>query len=43
MDDIKKRIIKGEKGMIFKVEQSFTLTEEQRNELVELYKLQTNG
>ena len=43
MDDIKKRIIKREKGMIFKAEQSFTLTEEQRNELVELYKLQTNG
>ena len=43
MDDIKKRIIKGEKGMIFKAEQSFNLTPEQRNELVELYKLQTNG
>ena len=42
MDDIKKRIIKGEKGMIFKAEQSFNLTPEQRNELVELYKLQTN-
>ena len=43
MEKMKERINKGEKGIILKAEQSFTLTVEQRNELVELYKLQTNG
>ena len=43
MEKMKERINNGEKGIILKAEQSFTLTEEQRNELVELYKLQTNG
>ena len=43
MEKMKERINKGEKGIIFKAEQSFILTQEQRNELVELYKLQTNG
>ena len=43
MEKMKERINKGEKGIIMKAEQSFILTPEQRNELVELYKLQTNG
>ena len=43
MEKMKERINNGEKGIILKAEQSFTLTVEQRNELVELYKLQTNG
>ena len=43
MEKMKERINKGEKGIVFKAEQSFILTTEQRNELVELYKLQTNG
>ena len=43
MEKMKERINNGEKRIILKAEQSFTLTEEQRNELVELYKLQTNG
>ena len=43
MEKMKERINKGEKGIILKAEQSFILTQEQRNELVELYKLQTNG
>ncbi len=42
MEKMKDRIKKGEKGIVFKAEQSFNLTPEQRNELVELYKLQTN-
>ena len=42
MEKMKERINNGEKGIILKAEQSFTLTAEQRNELVELYKLQTN-
>lgn len=43
MEKMKERINKGEKGIVLKAEQSFNLTPEQRNELVELYKLQTNG
>ena len=43
MEKMKERINNGEKGIIMKAEQSFILTPEQRNELVELYKLQTNG
>ena len=43
MEKMKERIKNGEKGIILKAEQSYTLTVEQRNELVELYKLQTNG
>ena len=42
-EERKERIKKGEKGIIFKAEKVFNLTHEQRNELVELYKLQTNG
>ena len=42
MEKMKERINKGEKGIVLKAEQSFTLTVEQRNELVELYKLQNN-
>jgi len=43
MEKMKERINKGEKGIVFKAEQSFILTPEQKKELVELYKLQTNG
>ena len=42
MEKMKERINKGEKGIILKAEQSFTLTVEQRNELVELYTQQEN-
>lgn len=43
MEQMKERIKKGEKGIVLKAEQTYNLTTEQRNELVELYKLQTNG
>ena len=42
MEKMKERINKGEKGIVFKAEQSFNLTPEQRNELVELYTQQEN-
>ena len=42
MEKMKERINKGEKGIVFKAEQSFNLTPEQRNELVELYTQKEN-
>ena len=42
MEKMKERINKGEKGIVFKAEQSFILTPEQRNELVELYTQKEN-
>jgi hypothetical protein len=42
MEQMKERIKKGEKGIVLKAEQTFNLTTEQRNELVELYKIQNN-
>ena len=43
MEKMKDRIKKGEKGIVFKAEQSFNLTPEQKNELVELYTQKENG
>ena len=42
MEKMKERINKGEKGIVFKAEQSFILTPEQKKELVELYTQQEN-
>lgn len=42
MEKMKDRIKKGENGIVFKAEQSFILTPEQKNELVELYTQQEN-
>ena len=42
MEKMKERIKNGEKGIVFKAEQSFILTPEQKNELVELYTQQEN-
>ena len=42
MEKMKERIKKGEKGIVFKAEQSFILTPEQKKELVELYTQQEN-
>ena len=43
MEKMKERIKNGEKGIVFKAEQSFILTPEQKNELVELYTQKENG
>jgi len=42
MEKMKERINKGEKGIVFKAEQSFILTPEQKKELVELYTQKEN-